>query len=68
MLRTEVKIAYSQAQGSFNELQPLILYIEDAMMTAADVQISERVRWISADFRKLKGLQEEVNGFYNGMV
>jgi hypothetical protein len=39
------------------------LYLEDALMT--DQKVGNPVKWISTDFNKLKGLNEEITSFYN---
>ena len=62
-LRTEIKSVYAQSQGVFTEIQPIILYLEDALMT--DQKVGNPVKWISTDFNKLKGLNEEITSFYN---
>lgn len=53
--RTEIKTVYQQAQPFFNEHEPLIKYFEEAMMSPEAV-MSKPVKWLTADFCKLRNL------------
>jgi hypothetical protein len=61
----EIKTSFSEAEKAYLELKPLILYLEEDMMSPG-LEIKKPVKWLTTDFESLKELQGKVIGTYNG--
>jgi hypothetical protein len=64
---TEIETIFSPADVAYKELGPLIAYLEDAMMKPG-VVINKPVKWLTADFNKLKVRYHEVKTLNEGQI
>jgi len=64
---TEIETIFSTADLAYKELGPLIAYLEEAMMKPG-VVINKPVKWLTADFNKLRGLYHEVKKLNEGQI
>ena len=63
----EIKTSFSEAEKAYNELKPLIIYLEEAMMSPG-LAIKKPVKWLTTDFDSLKTLLGKVLSTYNGQI
>ena len=66
-LKIDVVGYCKKALPLFIEYEPLILYLENAMMEP-NVKIVKPVRWLSADFATLKTIHDEIVAIYDNQI
>jgi hypothetical protein len=66
-LLDDVMGAFTTAEQAHKEMWPLINYLEEAMMQPG-LAIDRPVKWLTADFNKLKQLNDSFLAVYNGQI
>ncbi len=66
-LKTEAVIFWQKALPAFKEHEPLIIYLESAMMEP-NVKIVKPVNWLSSDFAQLSTIHDEIVAIYDNQI
>ncbi len=66
-LKTEVVSYCQKTLPAFKEYEPLIIYLESAMMEPG-VQIVKPVKWLSSEFTALSTIHDEIVAIYDNQI
>ncbi len=66
-LKTEIFTFCQKALPAYKEYEPLILYLENAMMEP-NAQIVKPVKWLSSEYSFLKTIHDEIVSFYDNQI
>ena len=65
--KTEIMLLYEEGTNRYKAMEPLIRYVEDAMMDP-EATFEREIEWVSAKYSQLKQVYNEGIGIYNERV